>query len=376
MSILIVTEQGDGHALSVAAGIQEKGGKCHLWYTTDFTSRQRHTIEFDELGLRVAINGDDREIDLADYAVVWNRRYRAPAFDRTILHPDDLTFVETSLKQYHRAAQALFAQLPFGSIWVNDPIRAINAESKLLQLSVAQSCGFTVPKTVVTNDKSAAERFLSDRGGNVIRKSLIPFLWIDSETVDNSTLNATSDVTLEDLPSSEIIGLYPEIYQDKIDRSMEIRAFFFGGESVSVSVTPESTSLPPVDWRRFHLQGAEVVRPFQLPSRIEQLCNSMLSALGLETGSFDLLVDKDGQFHFCELNQAGQFLWMEIAGCDVLEPFVDYLLAFDLAGTWSGRKLGLKMPTIHETDSYRALESRDRHRTRRPMGEVLHVVGQ
>ena len=51
----------------------------------------------------------------------------------------------------------------------------------------------------------------------------------------------------------------------------------------------------------------------------------MMSRLGLVTASFDIAIDDEGEYVFLELNQAGQFLWMEDV-TPVAEIFARFLI--------------------------------------------------
>lgn len=64
----------------------------------------------------------------------------------------------------------------------------------------------------------------------------------------------------------------------------------------------------------------------------------LMDLLGIATGSFDFAVTRQGEHVFFEVNEQGQFLWMEdrYPGLPVLQVFSEFLLSGDKHFEWKG----------------------------------------
>jgi len=59
-----------------------------------------------------------------------------------------------------------------GVLWVNRPDRAATAVYRPLQWAVAAHCGIHVPRSLVTNDPNAVEKFAKESPHGVVMKPL------------------------------------------------------------------------------------------------------------------------------------------------------------------------------------------------------------
>lgn len=61
------------------------------------------------------------------------------------------------------------------------------------------------------------------------------------------------------------------------------------------------------------------------------LCRALMKRLGLVFGCFDFIVTPAGEYVFLEINQMGQFLWIEEANPDfpLLQMFCDFITSGD-----------------------------------------------
>ena len=69
-----------------------------------------------------------------------------------------------------------------------------------------------------------------------------------------------------------------------------------------------------------------------MPDEVVGRLQSVLRALGLETGSFDLRQYPSGKLYFFEVNPAGQFLYLDRYGYpDIGRDFARFLCGIDQA---------------------------------------------
>lgn len=64
-----------------------------------------------------------------------------------------------------------------------------------------------------------------------------------------------------------------------------------------------------MDWRKDQLHVEYEL--FELPKDIKNNLLKLHQAFGLFYGAYDFIVDQSGDYHFLEVNPAGQWLWME-----------------------------------------------------------------
>ena len=53
------------------------------------------------------------------------------------------------------------------------------------------------------------------------------------------------------------------------------------------------------------------MEPFELPNEIVQKCLALTKKFGLNYGAIDLILTKEDQYIFLEINCGGQYLWVE-----------------------------------------------------------------
>ena len=60
-------------------------------------------------------------------------------------------------------------------------------------------------------------------------------------------------------------------------------------------------------------------------------CRALLRRLGLVFGCIDFIVTPEGEYVFLEVNQMGQFLWVELANPEfpLLQAFAEFLVSQD-----------------------------------------------
>jgi hypothetical protein len=79
-----------------------------------------------------------------------------------------------------------------------------------------------------------------------------------------------------------------------------------------------------LDWRKDYSALTYTVE--HLPDRVNKALHRYLEFLGLVSGSFDLAVDRTGNYWWLELNPNGQWGWLETeTGLPMSSAFADLL---------------------------------------------------
>ncbi len=298
---LILSTQWDVQAAAVCWGLQ-KNGVEPLW--TTFADQPYRPVSLHsnrELPWRLRGTFNPEEI-----SSIWLHRPRKPKhFPKA--KPCDESYLRSEWSRLYDNLYAVCAD--FGStLWVNQPVAAAQAENKLLQLKVARKCGLAFPETLVSNDPVDVRRFIR-RHGQVIYKGFWRHTWKDSATgelyaqwVDILDTGSKLD--------DQVIRLSPGTYQPAIDKQFDLRVTVIGERLYTIRLKPVDRDAC-IDWRRDALTQTIDARTYTLPAAVEQKIRQLMKMLGIIYGCIDLVVDKAGEMHFLEVNQAGAFSFVE-----------------------------------------------------------------
>ncbi|NYE30275.1 hypothetical protein HDE78_003244 [Rhodanobacter sp. K2T2] len=258
--------------------------------------------------------------DMGDAPIsVWNRRPQAPKLKPSL--PQDEAFLAGEWRTFY---ENLVATAPkfLPSFWVNPPEESRRAENKLLQLVAARDVGLKFPETVMGNDAAALRQLA--QGGRVVFKAFHPHLWRE----EGGLSAATTILDNDHLPDTQVIEFCPGIYQRYVEKTADIRVTVAGNRLLAVRMRRRSGE-GYVDWRTHVLEQDFFAERITLPATLEEGIQALMASLGLVFGCLDFVVDADGAYQFLEVNQAGQFLFLEdmIPDIGVMRMVASFLAA-------------------------------------------------
>lgn len=290
-----------------------------LWQTPDFPSIAGESVLFEGGDRAIIVSGPGAEVGQDNFQTVWRRR---PSFaiDWTKVHPSDRRFVEVESNIFRRSILGLIARDAF---WVNPPDAAISAGYKMLQHGAAAELGLKCPDTLYSNDPEQIRAFIRRHGGEIVYKPLRGLPW---QGVNSHWTSFTSRLTEDQLVEDDLLRSAPGIYQQLIPKAFELRVTVMGQCIMTAKIASQETERGKLDWRR----APEEVKasPFNLPSHISTLCLLLMRRIGIVFGCFDFIVTPEGDYVFLEVNESGQFLFLERqAGLPLLDRFSDFLLS-------------------------------------------------
>lgn len=271
-------------------------------------------VKWSSSGIDFAVNSDV-------FDVVWFRRPKMPVLPGTaFLHIDDRKHAKMECEMLFHTFWEVISP---SAMWINPPSKAKSANSKLLQLKKALEVGLKVPETIITNNPDKIRNFLG-LYKEVVYKTLYPLSWGKGNDIRSAF---TSEIHLHSLPSDQILKLTPGIFQKKIQKAYELRVTYFGNYPVAVKLCSQKTGRENLDWRSLPVEEM-FVENYNLPETINKKCKALMRKLGLIFGCFDLIVTPDNEYYFLEVNESGQFLWIEQINSEiqVLDIFADFLI--------------------------------------------------
>jgi|GEM_PF-4386912 len=125
-------------------------------------------------------------------------------------------------------------------------------------------------------------------------------------------------------------------------------------------ILSQHTSKGRLDWR---LAYDEIrIEAMDTPREVEAFCRELLERLGLVFGCFDFVVQPDGEPVFLEVNQQGQFLFVEQAtGQPLLDAFSELLLQGSPDFRWQLERVRVRYEDIRGVAEDLARESLRSH---------------
>lgn len=353
MRALIVSQHGDVHAMAVASVLARHGHDVLLWAWPELSSDQTASVFVDERFGGWRLGSYMLPFDYFD--VIWHRRRRIPKVPGT-LHADDVRFASRENAAFW---PNLFTCADPRTQWVHRPEVASRGENKLLQLVVARRAGFRVPDSLMSNDGEAIVSYIQDiesGGGRLVYKTFAPAAWKNEESI---RIKHTTLVDSQQVLGSPHVAAVPGIYQPRIDKRYEVRITLFGSTCFAVRIDSQARPEWQLDWRAaIDLDG--IIAPMDVPPQVLDRCACVLAELGLSTGCFDFIVDDKGDYWFLEVNQQGQFLWIEqsLPALRLLQGMARFLVRLGGGDCRAVDAIdGVTLADIRHDRTYRSLET-------------------
>ncbi|WP_217206207.1 ATP-grasp ribosomal peptide maturase [Streptomyces sp. AC550_RSS872] len=298
MTVLVLTKRFDPTADYVVEDLNHRGVDVFRCDPGDFPSTLTVSgvLSPSGAGWSTLLAASGRKLSMEDVSGVYYRRPSA-------FHLGDIP--EPVAQWANGEARMGFNGLLMADArWLNHPQRIGYAEYKPVQLQEAVRAGLTVPRTVITNDPSAA-RALADEVGEIIYKPLsTPVL---PEGVAAGRLLYTAVVTPEHLAEAEGVTATAHMFQERVKHTGAVRLTVVDGQMFAAAIQA-ATDAARLDWRADY--SALTYEVVSVPEAVRRGVVSLMAALGLRFGAFDFLVTTEG-WTFLEVNPNGQWAWIE-----------------------------------------------------------------
>lgn len=327
MRVLIETQPNDMHADAVCWALEKHGIDVVVHIGAEFPSQTWISARVgmtESPALRASIYTDEQvlvaEGDVPD--VVWNRRPGGPEVGGD-LHPADVPYARresTALLAGAREAVQAKARV------LHPRTTRIIANDKLLQLDAARRAGFHIPLTLATNDPRCVREFWRECREQVIFKPFSPAQW---GLGAGSAHLVTTRLTARHFDDDSINGIRqgPGIFQQEVPKQSELRVTVIGNRCYALRIFSQEHSLTQIDWRCDAALSRTRSEAVHLTAGAEARCLEVCARLGLQFGCVDLVERPGGEIVFLEVNEMGQFLWVEESArqLELLRGFVAYL---------------------------------------------------
>jgi glutathione synthase/RimK-type ligase-like ATP-grasp enzyme len=326
--IVIVSDRADMQAYVVMLELDRLGVEHGLFCPAEVASRALMTQEISSGGDRCRIGlADGRVVEAAAVRAVWYRKPGAPRLDDRIAeHEKEFAFAEA------RAGLTGVYDALAGAYWISPLERIGHAANKLRQLRRAVGVGFTIPRTVFTNDVAEARAFAATCRDGMVYKAVGASLltrragpWEPARVVGELFTTVLTDELLE--AGLDRLTVCPGLLQERVRKDVELRVTVVGDAVFAAEIASQDHPNGRDDWRRANVYEVEH-RRHDLPDPVERACLALVRAFGLEYGAIDLIRTPDGGYVFLEINANGQYGWVEgLTGMPISRAIAERLAA-------------------------------------------------
>ena len=315
MAIVIISALADYHAAAVRWALETADFVVHQWEGLGHEAQRRAWVEIAPK-LRVCLQGRTVEPD----DVVWYRRPRSFSF-HPLMAQCDRSFVRAEARRFSDCLD--FGIEATGCRCINPPSAASAINRKAAQILMARRAGLLVPTTMMGNEPQQVVTRLSERGTRLVYKGFLPHVWENSQT-GLKAFTVTSEMALPTSGKDEALTYAPGIYQQLVPKLYDARVMVLGGLVRAFLVRSDS-----LDWRLEAVLGRAQVEEVPVPEAVRLGLREFMVNSGIVFGCFDFAIDEHGCWWFLEVNEAGQFLWIDqmLPEARIFEDFLAFLTA-------------------------------------------------
>jgi len=324
MTILIVTGQDDVHADIVIPKLEHRGCSVVRMNTDNFAENARFTVHGEDWNGSVQLHDSGRSFVLQEVTAVWYRKPVPIRSKAALAFEQAAEFANGEYESFLRSLYALLGE----AFWLSDYWRIRLASQKLANLRLAQRIGLKTPPTIVTNDEAEARRFADRHDWKILAK---PFALTTFKTDPNAPTSWDSFATIVSREMFDTlapsIALAPTMMQKYVDKEIELRVTVVGRRVFCASIDSQAHAYADQDWRAVDAEELKHAA-YSLPQEVVDKLLAINRAHGLQFSTHDIIVDKDGDYVWLEINPNGQWAWVEqLAGLPISDAIAELLTA-------------------------------------------------
>lgn len=183
------------------------------------------------------------------------------------------------------------------------------SQFKNYQLILAKDIGFSVPKTIVTQNINSLLTFINSIENDIVIKNYRGSVNFGDDYLTVPTMLISKRKIKENFDQIDLT--YPSIYQEYIEKKFELRITVVGYKIFCVRIDSQNHSDTKIDFRTNfeHLQYQTHI----LPNDIENKIINLMKKMNLNYGCIDMIYSQNNEYVFLEINNNGQYLWLEKA---------------------------------------------------------------
>jgi len=279
-------------------------------FGTDYVATYKYN---DSLSLSIR-DKNNNVFDLSSVKKIWWRRPQPFIPEKDL----DEKLNSYAIQEMNCFWGGILSSLQYQHIdWFNDFDKHRAMDRKLNQLNLANQIGFLIPETCVTTDSDEAEEFIKKHNNEIIFKSF---------SGSEDFWQPTRKYDPKDAKFLKTLVNCPVIFQKYIESIAEYRVTIIENK-MHIAIKRTESSKYKYDIRIDLSLKYEIST---LPLVIEEKLYRFMKLAGLKYGAFDLILSKNHEIFFIEINPAGQFMHIELeTGLKISESMAQSLSVND-----------------------------------------------
>lgn len=303
--VLIITHSEDNISVdTVTRFIQEAGAEAIRFNVDRYPLHSKLTSIYRQQNRQIILENESGTHELQDATGVWYRRsYNIGTGLDTVL---DKEYLAPSLGETRRTLMGMLEGLDV--FQMEKPSIYRRLDSKEEQMKIAAGCGLNIPRTCISNDPTVIRNFIQTLKAPVITKMQSSFAIYRNKEEHVVFTNEIQEQHLDDLAS---VQYCPMVFQEKLDKQLELRINIVGREMFAFSVNSAATERGSTDWRKDGVALLDSWLPYELPGELRDKLLHFMDVYGLNYGAIDVILAPDGRYYFLEINAAGEYFWLD-----------------------------------------------------------------
>jgi len=304
--VLMVTHSEDitGMLRELRSCLEARGAQVMRFDTDRFPLDAQVLFEQEASGETLRLRSGGQELRIEPGDAIWYRRARwagrlPQSMDKAMRHG--------CVNESEALLRGVMAAAP---CFVMDPPELVRRNGhKPQQLRLARQLGMATPRTLMTNDPQAAREFIASCPGGAVAKMLAAFPIYDENGVEQVVF--TRALRPEHLDFLDGLRYSPMVFQERVDKRLELRITVIGNRSFTAAVDSQRTQGAEVDWRERGVTLLQSWIPYELPPEVEAQVARYMDGIGMQYSAIDMIVEPSGRHVFLEANPAGECFWLE-----------------------------------------------------------------
>ncbi|MBW7675218.1 ATP-grasp domain-containing protein [Chryseobacterium chendengshani] len=197
-------------------------------------------------------------------------------------------------------------------------------ENKLVTNEIAKEVGFKIPSSIITTNREKIKDYFSTNivTNKFIAKRICGFL---SGNTKSDTYFQHEGALLSILELNFFDNfLMPSTSQEIIEFEFEVKSVYINEEIFSV----------------IKHKNIAIDMPYVLDDSIKLKINLLMKKIGLKFGTIDLLIDKNRNYYFLEVNPHGQYDTIEALGdFNVYNKILEFIYEKEKSIIWNSKEI-------------------------------------
>lgn len=313
--ILIISESSDYSTHEVCKWLDFYNKKYFILNELSVITDVDFAITKNQQKFKITIN-ESESYDLNEVNAIWQRRSLITFYKK--FHEFELIKNESFnkiIKNFY--TNELDALKQFIYKYLNDNCYTLgnflNVKNyKLNNLIFALEVGLEIPETAIVSDKDNIQNIAKLNNNNLIIKPIKDGIFEFNPDTSEAIRMYTN--TIDNTKIKKLEVNFPTLFQNNIEKSIEIRVFYLEGKCYSIAIYSQEKNKTRIDYRKYDLSNPNYFMPYKLPPEINAKIIKLMKKVNLNIGSIDLILSSENKFYFLEVNPVGQYDFVSKTG--------------------------------------------------------------